>query len=363
MAIISPESALSLVSHLSDEQLRASVSDAFLRRRFLPTGMRGEDQPEDLYIALLSTPRDTPVIEGCIDVFSALAPSLFAPIPTLTGPQKDILYHLMALIGVVHPPALQGHTQGILQLVLRREIPKTIRNPVVRAALGYARTENDAKFWEPLVGQDLIPGYAFKALLQIDPRAQRITNHLVNLWQRKLHGELAIEVAPLTADARKARGDDENFVRSIIGRVSRTTTPELREKLIAELERYPWSKEWVQHVAASRRYAYPKVKIFPGIVVSTSGDFLRSWPYDVLSDKPLLKEQFSLDQSLRETELISGEIWTGKASHLIQILSQEGSTKQQGNRRRLIRLYQAAEEPVISFKNFYGQAPEHAGRF
>jgi hypothetical protein len=358
VAIIAAEKALNLVAHLSDEQLRASVSDAFLRRKFLPTGMRGEDQPEDLYIALLSTERSTPVIEGCIDVFSALAPALFAPNPALTERESDALYHLMALIGVAQPPALQGHTQGILQLILKHEIPKTIRNPVVRAALGYARTENDAKFWEPLVGQDLIPGYAFKALLQIDPRSPRIANHLVDLWQRKLHGGLALEVAALTADASKSRGDDENFVRNVIARVSRTTTLELRERLIVELGRYPWSKAWVKYAAAPAEYVRQEtIKTFPTIVVSLFNLLSRS---SELSDKTFTKLPRSLDQALRDVSSYKG---AGKAPQVIKTLRREGSAKHQERRRRFICLYQASEKPVMAAKKFYAQAAEHAGRF
>jgi hypothetical protein len=358
MAMISPEKALDLVAHLSDEQLRASVSDAFLHGRFLATGLRGEDQPEDLYIALLLTPRNTAVLQGCIDVFSTLAPALFAPTPILTEQQSDALYHLMALIGIVHPPALQGHTQGILQLVLKREIPKTIRNPVVRAALGYARTENDAKFWEPFIGENLIPGYAFKALLQIDPQARRIADHLVDLWQRKLRGELAIEVAPVTADASKACGGDEKLIADVIGRTYRITTPELRQKLIQELERYPWSKDWVKY--ATVPITRPRCKSMEIIPKASFGNeepshaFLYNFPSKVRLDW----EKFSiLEPSLSEMELIVygrlPDFFPGKVSQGIQIFTPEKQVKRQKDVQEYIRIVsEALKTPTISPAKF-----------
>src|SRR5437016_2163567 len=111
--MISPEEALALVAHLSDSELRASVSEAFLHNRFIPTALRGDDQPKDLYISLLSTPREIPVLNGCIDVLTVLASNLFAPVPALTDEKTNANYHLMRLIGVARPTALQGHVQGL----------------------------------------------------------------------------------------------------------------------------------------------------------------------------------------------------------------------------------------------------------
>ena len=137
--------ALELVAHSSDERLRASVPDALLRGRFLATRMRGEDQPQDLYVALLSTPRRSAVVAGIAMVFGELAPAL-AMLPEALAPaQQRALDALMTLIDLAHPAEFKRRTESVLTLVLDPAVPEAVRDPVVRAAVGYTRGQDDVR--------------------------------------------------------------------------------------------------------------------------------------------------------------------------------------------------------------------------
>ena len=220
--MISPASAASLAATLPPERLRSSVPLAILDGRILQPDARGDSQPEDLAAAILSgTPgvaRDA-ILAGCRDVCAelllALAQSNPAPSALIPGhelPISEVIAHFGALINRTAPPELAPHTKSLLQLVLRPEIDRTLRGPLVRAALAYAHSESEVPFWEPLVASELIPVWAFKALVQINPRHPRIVSSLASLWIRWLQGKLQLNVSPLTRDLSRQQDNPAEFL-------------------------------------------------------------------------------------------------------------------------------------------------------
>ena len=220
--MISPASAASLAATLPPERLRSSVPLAILDGRILQPDARGDSQPEDLAAAILSgTPgvaRDA-ILAGCRDVCAelllALAKSNPAPSALIPGhelPISEAIAHFGALINRTAPPELTPHIKSLLQLVLRPEIDRTLRGPLVRAALSYAHSESEVPFWEPLVASELIPVWAFKALVQINPRHLRIVSSLASLWIRWLQGKLKLNISSLTRDLSRQQDNPAEFV-------------------------------------------------------------------------------------------------------------------------------------------------------
>lgn len=233
--MISPASAARLASTLDPNRLRASVSLALLDGRILQPDSRGDAQPEDLAVAIISGPPGTArdaVLAGCRDVCAELLlalaksePTPDAPIPGHELALRDALAHFGALVNRSAPQELAQHAKSLLQLVLQSEVDRTLRGPIVRAALAYAHSESEAPFWEPLVAGDLIPVWAFKALMQINPRHSRVVRALGSLWIRSLRGDLKLNLPLVARDVARQQSDPAKFLTQLLRFVERTIGP------------------------------------------------------------------------------------------------------------------------------------------
>ena len=78
-------------------------------------------------------------------VFGELAPAL-AMLPEALAPaQQRALDALMTLIDLAHLAEFKRRTESVLTLALDPAVPEAVRDPVVRAAVGYARGEDDVR--------------------------------------------------------------------------------------------------------------------------------------------------------------------------------------------------------------------------
>lgn len=246
--MITSEQALTRIVDFSDAELRVAVVQAMFDGITLaPSGVR-EAQPEDVFIALLDgddSPQRRAVIEGCRDVCGRLLEFLNQPAIIIDAAYEHAFAHFSALLGAARPPELARQVRSLLQLALDDSVPKTVRNPIVRAAVAYAESEADAPFWLAHLEGNLIPGYAFQALLRINPQNSRMEDCLVSLWCRALQGELRLRGPLFAKELLKYQVDPDACLRRVLRRVIEDA-PELRTKLTEDCLRYPHSAPWAK---------------------------------------------------------------------------------------------------------------------
>jgi hypothetical protein len=137
------------------------------------------------------------------------------PIQEHRTPINEAVAHFGSLVNRSAAVELAPYSKSLLQLVLRPEVDRTLRGPIVRAALAYATSESEAPFWESLLPSALVPVWAFKALVKINPRHPRIVTALGNLWIRCLSENLNLNVSMLTSEVSKQQNVPSEFLKGV----------------------------------------------------------------------------------------------------------------------------------------------------
>ena len=211
---------------LAPAQLREVVASALVEGRTFQRFARGDDQPEDLAVDLLRGheigPTRDAVLAGLRDVWLLLQEVLSQPdcnpdAPARKGslPVSEIVGHFSALLNRAAPKELEALVYSLLEVVLRPETDRVLYGPLVRAALAYAHTERRAPFWESQAVDELVSGWAFKALAQINAEHPRILRLLVLLWTKALAQDTSVDPVLITNEVAAKRKDPAGFRQEV----------------------------------------------------------------------------------------------------------------------------------------------------
>ena len=226
------------------ERFREIVVSALVEGRILQTSLRGDAQPDDLAVELLRTidagPVRNSVLAGIRDVWLLIQEAVVQPdcdpdaqIREGSEPLSEIVSYFGSLLNRAAPRELEALPYSLLQIVLRAEIDPVLYDPLVRAALAYAyaHDEKHAPFWESQAADELVPEWAFKALIQIDAEHPRLARLLVLRWTKILAGQSKVDPVALTNDVASERKDPAGFRREL----RRTVAPAAHA-----MGRYEW---------------------------------------------------------------------------------------------------------------------------
>ena len=164
---------------------------------------------------------------------------------------KFAVAHFAVLLSVAKPEELAFQIPSLLELSLNPEVPAEMREPLVRTAVVYAKSEIEAGFWIKHLEGELIPSYAFQALLRINAQHPRLVGFMSALWRRALIGEIKIRGPFATEKLASKQPDHDRCVRDVLrGVVDRF--PELRQPLINDCNRYAFSRDWSRFLSKPR---------------------------------------------------------------------------------------------------------------
>ncbi len=211
---------------LAPERFREIVVSSLVDGRILQTTTRGDAQPADLAVELLRTLDGGPVrkfvLAGVRDVWLLIQQAVVepdcnadAPIRDGSEPLSEIISHFGALLNRAAPPELEALPYSLLEIVLRADVDRVLYGPLVRAALAYAHGEQRVPFWESQAASDLVPGWAFKALAQIDPEHPRLPQLLVLRWTKLLARQTSVDPVIITNEIASKRKDPAAFRRGL----------------------------------------------------------------------------------------------------------------------------------------------------
>ena len=285
------EQAIQRIVDLDADQVCQLVVRRITGDDTVPLGSRFSDEAgEDLVIWLLRE-QDLPkeirlaVISGCELVYSRILAWLAAPKHANGGNDlEDVATRLCRVVDVAGPGELRNHADAMLNLACTaRDLPSRVLPAAVRACMSFGSTPDHVPLWEQLLQRREVAAYAFNALLAINPRANRITNALAMLWRKQLCDKWNIDTAFLARRAARLRGSQKvihDALRVVVQDLS--TLPDyeqLRQAILADLDRRSWSQHWIQHLHPEReapRREAPKGFAF---------EFLRAEDTDLLIEE------------------------------------------------------------------------------
>ncbi len=270
--MISASRAKDRIKSLSANELRDLTVQRLLGQDTTPVERARADEPsEDLVIALLQIDglageTRAAVIQGLREVHLQLYTWLVAQEsrdPKLDAERLAVRY--CRTIDVASPTEMFPDVSSLLRLVLDLPgVSTVVQKAVVRAALGYPQREAHVELWnDALTVQDLAP-YALSALLQINPRAPRIQDALIQLFRRKYCDDWPVNAAGLLGRANRARGD-EVLVSRVLSALKReatwsSTADERWEKIKTDLQRTARTGTWLARLetpTAGLIYPFP----------------------------------------------------------------------------------------------------------
>lgn len=254
--MISTRQAYDWISDMTPDEVRVLTAHRILGEDTMPVGGGYFDEAsEDLVIQLLRNdelPEDvrSAVVSGCCDVYAQLLAWLAAPGMRQNGlGREEVATRLCSVVDVAAPQELRGRADALLNLALSAaELPSSLLSAAVRATMAYAHTRSHIPLWEEVIQSPEVAAYAFNALLEIDPHADRIEQALVTLWQKQLREDWRVDTAFLMRRAARARGSETIIARVLLSLDDELARlPEgqqLRQNLEEELQRRDWSRSW-----------------------------------------------------------------------------------------------------------------------
>ncbi len=211
--MITADEAYNWVCDLDADQIRALTASRILGEDTTPVGDGYLEEPsEDLVIQLLRKP-DLPaeirsaVVSGCRAVYARVLASLAAPHASdTTWDPAEVAIRLCRVVDVAAPEELVGHANAMLNLVLSvPNLESRIVTASVRASMAFGRTPDHIPLWERVLQRKEVAAYAFNALLEIDPEADRIEEALETLREKRVHEGWNIDTEFLTQRVHRVR--------------------------------------------------------------------------------------------------------------------------------------------------------------
>ncbi len=252
--MITIQQALERIEGLSEREVRRLARDRLLGDDAAPVGSSYTGEPpEDLVIQLLRSPDLSPktrqaVIEAWKEVYVLLQEALLCPGKTTERDWQAVAVHLCGTVDVASPPELKGLVYALLDLVLydSDSISPGFLPPAVRAAMGYDQTADRIPMWEQILrNHPPVAAYAFNALLTIVPLSSTVEQYLQFLWDNQVRREWPVDSAFLMRRASRKHGV------GVIHRVLHWLDKQpYANKVIAELNRREWSRNWLRWSSA-----------------------------------------------------------------------------------------------------------------
>lgn len=214
--MISIQQAYKRISGLAADQVCELTKRRILSEDTVPVGEGYFGEPcEDLVIQLLRN-KDLPegtrrdVVSACELVYARLLAWLAAPSRADADCKLDhVATRLCRVVDVAEPDELRGHADAMLNLALSAaDLPPGVLPAAVRASMAFGCTPDHIPLWVCVLRHPEVAGYAFNALLEIDPHADRIKEALITLWPRQLRERWNVDTAFLMRRAARAQGSE-----------------------------------------------------------------------------------------------------------------------------------------------------------
>lgn len=250
--MISFEIARKRISGLDSEKIRELVKNRLLGTDTTSLGSGHSTEPsEDLVIQLLSDPdqddvtRET-VIAGCEDVYGNLLGWLAgADYEEKISHWQDVVTRISRVVDVTGPQELMGHANSIMRLALQRadKIPEVF-GATVRACMGY-KDRSMLPVWESIINKYAdVAAYAFNAILNINPKSNKIEMYLKSLWRQQVTNDWPVDTAFLLRRSARLKGEKDLIYRAILS-LKKEGYWDKVEKILKEK---PWSAKWLEKV-------------------------------------------------------------------------------------------------------------------
>ena len=282
--MITPEQAEKRIADLSVDQVRELTARRILGEDTAPVGSRHLDEPsEDVVIQLLRNdglPEETrrAVIAGCETVYSKLLAWLAAPDHSDGGDNlAEAATRLCRVVDVAEPNELRGHADAMLNLALSVTVlPSGVLAAVVRAGMAFGCTPGHVPVWEQVLEREEVAAYAFNALLEIDPRADRVPQALTFLWQKQLCKKWNVDTAFLARKAARSSGSEGVIRRALFGLYREFAAlphgQDFQTELLDSLARRSWSQGWKDYVPEAHNDTSREVQKLTASLRSTIKD-------------------------------------------------------------------------------------------
>jgi hypothetical protein len=184
------------------------------------------------------------VIAGCEDVYGELLGWLAsASYDEKISQWQDVLTRISRVVDATAPQELMAHANSILELALPKgdKVPDVI-GATVRACMGY-KDRSMLPVWERIIDKYAdVAAYAFNALLNIDPNANRIEVYLATLWRQQVINNWPVDTPFLMRRAARVR-DDPNLVYRMLAKLAKE---EYWHRVKKEMRGRSWSKKWLE---------------------------------------------------------------------------------------------------------------------
>jgi len=261
--MITTDQAKQRISGLTAEQVASLVTRRLLGEDMTPVGSAYAAEPaEDLVIQLLRIQDLAPesrssILTACRHVYGRLVASLGSPKEADAGRWADVALRLCRVVDATSPDELRGLAKGFLGFATETDcLAPEVRTAAVRAAMGYPQSQQQIPLWEQLLDHRSLAGYAFNALLSIDPHSPRIEGALETLWRKQFLHRWPVDTAFLARRASRAARSTRAIARvlSTFYREGQTSSggAHLWRQIGAELARRPWTREWLKLVEKLR---------------------------------------------------------------------------------------------------------------
>lgn len=256
--MISKEQALEYIDGLSTERLRDMTVRRLLGEETTCVGSSYfSEGSEELIFRLLqvddgrleSTKRAA-IIDGCRDVYLQLYNAISTEYTERTNrPHWDeVALRLGSVFDIATPEEFRADAHSWLALV--SGLPDV--NPEMLEAAVWALTgyRDHVPTWVELLDKRDVSAYAFNALVDIDPNMPEIERSLKKLWPRQVEEDWPVDTAFLMRRAVREQGHKGLIERVLSSLRKKECWPKVRK----ELERWEWSRGWVEPAKIASRW-------------------------------------------------------------------------------------------------------------
>lgn len=234
--------------------------DAYNVRSFTIKRLNGQDttpiessyasEPSEEVIITLLKAADLPVVtrEGLIvgleEVYTRIIGRIIV-LPTSTSHENflNLVVRICRVVDIVSPPEMKEHAYSLLYLSKNRNVNPIIRSAAIRAAVGYPQTKSDAGLWESFLEFPECAAYVFNTLLKINPESLHIEKYLTTLFYHRFRDEWPIDVMSILRRAIRIRSSNKIAINLL---EYFRNNQQLWKLITIELNRHPWSKEWLE---------------------------------------------------------------------------------------------------------------------
>jgi len=247
------------------ESLDAAQVRALIRRRLMgddtaPLGTQHDLEPSENFVIELLIDDRLPaekrvaVIAGCEEIYGEVLRWLAQPTNTGDAPDwVDTTIRLCRVVDMAKPAELSRHVTWLLSPAMDSpRIDMEVRAAAFRAAMAYSTSKDQYPLWERVLGFPELAAYGFNAILTIDPQSYRVEACLRQLWVRQLEEDWPIDCAFLTRRAARESGSNRltaDVIQWLADKYHVGTRPvPTWAKLIHELDRRDWSREWLRGI-------------------------------------------------------------------------------------------------------------------